>query len=72
MGQSGADAVSILYGINAPTVERSGFNQISSVIQFAGGGVLCCTDLVSALPVVVVAGISNIRGTIAKSKPRSI
>lgn len=72
VGQSGADAVSILYGINAPTVERSGFNQISSVIQFAGGGVLSCTDLVSALPLVVVAGISNIRGTIAKSKPRSI
>ena len=72
VGQSGADAVSILYGINAPTVERSGFTQISSVIQFAGGGVLNCTDLVSALPVVVVSGISNIRGTIAKSKPRSI
>lgn len=72
VGQSGADAVSILYGMNAPTVERSGFKQISSVIQFAGGGVLSCTDLVSALPLVVVAGISNIRGTIAKSKPRSI
>lgn len=72
VGQSGADSVSILYAVNAPTVERSGFNQISSVIQFAGGGVLSCTDLVSALPLVVVAGISNIRGTIAKSKPLSI
>lgn len=72
VGQSGADSVSILYAVNAPTVERSGFNQISSVIQFAGGGILCCTDLVSALPLVVVAGISNIRGTIAKSKPFSI
>lgn len=72
VGQSGADAVSILYGVNAPTVARSGFSQISSVIQFAGGGVLCCTDLISALPLVVVAGISNIRGTIAKSKPNSI
>lgn len=72
VGQSGADAVSILYAMSAPTVERSGFNQISSVIQFAGGGILSCTDLISALPLVVVAGISNIRGTIAKSKPRSI
>ena len=72
VGQSGADSVSILYGMNAPTVARSGFTQISSVIQFAGGGVLSCTDLVSALPLVVVAGISNIRGTIVKSKPRSI
>lgn len=69
VGQSGADAVSILYGMSAPTVARSGFNQISSVIQFAGGGVMSCTDLVSALPLVVVSGISNIRGTIAKSKP---
>lgn len=68
VGQSGADAVAILYGMSAPTAERSGFSQISSVIQFAGGGVLSCTDLVSALPLVVVAGISNIRGTIAKSK----
>ncbi len=72
VGQSGADAVSILYGINAPTVARSGFTQISSVIQFTGGGVLNCTDLVSALPITVVSGISNIRGTIAKSKPSSI
>lgn len=72
VGQSGADSVSLLYGMNAPTVERSGFTQISSVIQFAGGGVLSCTDLVSALPLVVVAGISNIRGTIVKSKPISI
>lgn len=72
VGQSGTDSVSILYGMSAPTVYRSGFNQISSVIQFAGGGVLNCTDLVSALPLVVVAGISNIRGTIAKSKPISL
>lgn len=71
VGQSGADAVSILYGVSAPSVSRSGFNQISSVIQFAGGGLLSCTDLVSPLPLVVVAGISNIRGTIAKNKPNT-
>ena len=69
VGQSGAEAVSILYGISAPTVARSGFYQKNSVVQFTAGGVLSCTDLVSALPLVVVAGISNIRGTIALSKP---
>jgi hypothetical protein len=68
VGQSGADAVSILYGMSAPTAARTGFNQKSSVIQFVGGGMLNCTDLVSALPLVVVSGISNIRGTIEKSK----
>lgn len=68
VGQSGANAVSILYGVNAPTLSRTGFYQTNAIIQFAGGGVLNCTDLVSALPVTVVSGISNIRGTIAKSK----
>lgn len=69
VGQSGADAVSILYSVNAPTLSRSGFYQTNSIIQYAGGGIMNCTDLVSALTVTVVSGISNIRGTIAKSKP---
>lgn len=68
VGQSAADSVSILYGVNAPTLARSGYYQTNSVLQWAGGGVLSCTDLVSELPLIVVAGISNIRGTIAKSK----
>lgn len=68
VGQSAADSVSILNGVNAPTLARSGFYQTHSVLQWAGGGILSCTDLVSALPMIVVAGISNIRGTIAKSK----
>lgn len=68
VGQSAADAVSILYGVSAPTSERAGYYQSNSVLQWAGGGILSCTDLVSALPMIVVAGISNIRGTIAKSK----
>lgn len=69
VGQSGADAVSILYGVNAPTSARSGYYQTNSIYQYTGGGVLCCTDLISALPLSVISGISNIRGTIAKSKP---
>ena len=68
VGQSGADAVTILYGVSAPTLARSGFYQTNSVLQWAGGGILSCTDLISELPLIVVAGISNIRGTIAKSK----
>lgn len=68
VGQSGADSVSILYGVSAPTAARSGFYQTNSILQWAGGGILSCTDLISALPMIVVSGISNIRGTIAKSK----
>ena len=68
VGQSGTDAVSILYAVSAPTSARSGFYQTNSLLQWVGGGVLCCTDLISALPMVVVSGISNIRGTIALSK----
>jgi hypothetical protein len=69
VGQSSADAVSILYGVNAPTIARSGFYQTNSILQWAGGGILNCTDLISALPLIVVSGISNIRGTIEKNKP---
>ena len=68
VGQSGADAVSILYGVSAPTSARGGFYQTNSLLQWAGGGIVCCTDLISALPMIVVSGISNIRGTISKSK----
>lgn len=68
VGQSDTEAVSILYGVSAPTISRSGFYQTNSLLQWAGGGIMNCTDLVSALPMVVVSGISNIRGTIAKSK----
>lgn len=68
VGQSSANSVSILYGVSAPTSARSGFYQTNSLLQWVGGGVLSCTDLMSALPMVVSAGISNIRGTIALSK----
>lgn len=68
VGQSGTDAVSILYGVSAPTLARSGFYQTNSLLQWVSGGVMNCTDLISALPMIVVSGISNIRGTIAKSK----
>lgn len=68
VGQSNTDAVSILYGVSAPTVAKSGYYQTNSLLQWTGGGVLRCTDLISALPLIVVAGISEIRGTITKNK----
>jgi hypothetical protein len=68
IGQSGADAVSICYGVNMPTSARGGYYQTHSIYQYTGGGVLSCTDLVSTLPLSVISGLSNIRGTIAKSK----
>lgn len=68
LGQSGVDAVTILYGVNAPTSARSGFYQTNAIYQAAGGGMINCTDLVSALPLLVREGANNTRGTIAKSK----
>ena len=63
---SGANAIAILYAVNAPTVARSGYYQTHSLYQTTGW--ICSTDLISALPLNVVSGISNIRGTIALSK----
>lgn len=68
VGQSAADAVSMLYGVNAPTVARSGYYQTHALFQTSSGGFMNCTDLVSALEVGAADGISNIVGTIAKSK----
>lgn len=68
VGQSNVSAASILYGVSAPTLSRSGFYQTNSLYQVAGGGMMNCTDLVSELPLSVVSGISNIRGTISMSK----
>ena len=69
IGQSAVNAVSILYGVNAPTIARAGYYQTHSLIQLTDGGNMNSTDLVSELPVSVVAGISEIRGTITRSKP---
>lgn len=63
---SGANAVAILYGVNAPTSARSGYRQTHALYQTTG--MICSTDLISALPLNVVTGQSNIRGTIALSK----
>lgn len=67
VGQSAADAVSVLHGVNAPTVTRAGYYQTHALFQTSSGGVMNCSDLVSALPI-EVTGTKDIRGTIAKSK----
>lgn len=64
---SGENAVAILYAVNAPTTARSGYRQTNSVYQTTG--MISCTDLISALPLNVVTGQANIRGTLVFSKP---
>lgn len=70
VGHAGATAVTILYGVNAPTQERAGYTQNYAVYQqnSSGTGILSCTDLISTLPVEVISGLSNVRGTIALNK----
>ena len=67
---SSTNAVSILNGVNAPTVARSGYYQTHSIHQYSGGGVMNCRDLVSALPV-NVKGTNNVSGTIAINKAKA-
>lgn len=68
--EDATNAVSIINGINAPTVERSGYYQTHSIHQYPNGGVMNCRDLVSALPV-NAKGTNNISGTIAYSKAKA-
>lgn len=66
VGLSYDDSVCIMYGVNAPTQSRSGYYQTHSIYQV--NGMVCSTDLISELPLNVISGSSNIRGTIVKSK----
>lgn len=68
VGHSGSESVTIMYGVSCPTSARSGYSQTNCILQFAGSGILSCTDTISELPMSVVSGLSNIRGTITKSK----
>ena len=60
-------AVSILNGVNAPTVTRGGYYQTNAIKQYNNGGTIHCRDLVSALPVDAIYDTA-ISGTIARSK----
>lgn len=70
VGQSTADAVSILYGVNAPVLARSGFYQTNSILQWSGGGVVRCRDMITTLPDVIASG--TVEGTIAINKPSTL
>lgn len=60
-------AVVAAYGINCPTVSRSGYVQSYAINCLTGDACCSFTDTVTALP--ITASGQNIRGTIAKSKP---
>ena len=69
VAQSGAGAVSLLYGVVAPTVEKTGYYQTNSLYQVnQNGNYINCRDLVSALTVSVQAGYSSVLNTISLSK----
>ena len=62
--QTAETAVAILYGVNCPTVSRSGY--VQSYAVNASGASISMTDTITALPVNVPNG--NIRGILAISK----
>ncbi len=70
VGQSQANAVSILYGVNMPVIARTGFYQTNSILQYSGGGQVRATDLITTLTDVIASG--TIRNTIAINKPNSL
>lgn len=63
--QTASNACAIAYGMNCPTVARSGYTQTYAV--YAHSGVLSITDTITTLA--IDADIANIRGTLAVNKP---
>jgi hypothetical protein len=70
IGQSQADAVSILYGVNAPVVARSGYYQTNSILQWSGGGQVRCRDMITTLTDIISSGI--VENTVAINKPNTL
>ena len=70
VAQSAANAVSLIYGVVAPTVSVTGMYQTNSIYQVnQNGNYINCRDLVSALPVSVQGSpYSVVAGTINLSK----
>lgn len=64
-----SNAITIIYGTNAPLVDRSGYYQIYAIRQGSNSGYVNCTDIITTLEIDVVSGSSNIRGTIPIDKP---
>ena len=69
VAQSGAGAVSLLYGVIAPTAAVTGMYQTNSIYQVnQNGNYINCRDLVSTLQVSVQSGYSTVAGTINVNK----
>lgn len=64
-----SNAITIMYGVNAPLVDRSGYYQIYAITQSSNSGYVSCTDIITTLEIDVVSGSSNIRGIIPIDKP---
>ena len=68
VGQSQSGSVTILNGVSAPTISRSGYYQTNSVYQTGSGNYVTSVGLVSALATYVVTSLSTFTGTIPLSK----
>jgi hypothetical protein len=69
VAQSENGAVSLLYGVVAPAITKSGFKQTNAILQFnQNGNYINCRDLVSALTVDAQSGYSTVTGTISVNK----
>lgn len=64
---SGATAVAVLFGVNAPTTVRGGYRQTHAIYQTTGK--ISCAYLVSELPIQELSGSASYNGTIALNKP---
>ena len=69
VGQSQANAVSILYAVNMPVSARTGYYQTHTIYQWSGGGYVSASDLISTLTANILSG--SVRNTIAINKPNA-
>lgn len=69
VAQSAAGAISLVYGVVAPTVAKTGFYQTNVIYQLnANGNYVNCREIISTLARTVVSGYSTVAGTIAVNK----
>ncbi len=68
VGQSQNGSVTILNGVSAPTISRSGYYQTNAVYQNGTGNYVVSTALVTTLANFVVTSLSTFTGTIPLSK----
>lgn len=69
VAQSAAGAITIMYGVVAPTVAKTGFYQTNAIYQLnSNGNYVNCRELISTLTRTVVSGYSTVAGTISVNK----